>query len=951
MGSRRCCGASALTFGMWAAPAAPAARGRRKATGRPRGRPTKTKKKSRHGDHGRHRQCDLAFGNKTTGPGANTGPWVVVGNDRQPLAAAPVQPADPVPTAPAASATAPVLTATPAAAAAAAPATAPVATRAKPKRKRPRSDFAKASTAPKKKIANVGPRAMRKRGKNAAAAVRAAFAVKDGEPLPPVAVRELQRNKVLPITDGAGTTIEEEVAAQEAARPTKRQRHAENHARNAVRAENAIAAGLRVPKQKRAPKGTAGAKSSPAKKRFAKELDALHNPKLSFFLRGCQHSRCSDAVCGYAVQAPVQEVLQKHIAQQDTSDWSDGTEPLQQISVAHCQDGTDINKRSSWNCQTSSLHIMEDPRCCSVDNTLIHCMARCSETKRELGKVLDAAAASVAACSNLADEELGDLDVRHFQFMDIKAHMIEDRLPSAQHWCAFCTVRPEGQHLRPDVVSAMRPGRAKREAEALLGKPRSVEYALAVQPKLRALAETSAIVRTMRAYCMPRPARKEGALRQPSPKLDPAILKEALTVRGISPESSTDAQFKQLAKAMRAEGPDGDLKPVWQRRERYWECNGEEDEDKIYCDVRDFATASKTGTESLQVILKHHPPLYENTIIGTDGHIGPPTSPSIPWEHKCAGPFHTASHHRTSLAKLTAECSLAASAMQRFADVLVQAGTDNFATDAMKKLSVAGRRKPCSDAFDGPHGISFMWNYPEIVKTTFDQNDPEQRRCSEYLLEGWRYMRNFHQLMLCIDADKFLALGGPTALRAAERELNDWVVNFTKDTTHPRLKKAGLHYYNSALHNMMHICDMADLLWKDRIPIGRATEQGPEALNKLLERELGSGLGRHGNGRMEPVLTNNMLAVGLTHMHRRNFQHKARPIHEAHTCGLCKRCTPGCDEKDHCERWPDCLDDAKTPLKLPHKQRGSKCWHDKRYKEKTHHRDISLSLNDIQQLF
>ena len=69
--------------------------------------------------------------------------------------------------------------------------------------------------------------------------------------------------------------------------------------------------------------------------------------------------------------------------------------------------------------------------------------------------------------------------------------------------------------MRPDVVAAMRPGRAKREAEALLGKPRSVEYALAVQPKLRAIAETSTIVRTMRAYCMPRPERKEGDLQQP----------------------------------------------------------------------------------------------------------------------------------------------------------------------------------------------------------------------------------------------------------------------------------------------------------------------------------------------------------------------------------------------------------------------------------------------------
>ena len=104
-----------------------------------------------------------------------------------------------------------------------------------------------------------------------------------------------------------------------------------------------------------------------------------------------------------------------------------------------------------------------------------------------------------------------------------------------------------------------------------------------------------------------------------------------------------------------------------------------------------------------------------------------------------------------------------------------------------------------------------MWNFPEIVKTTFDSDtDRDEQKTSEYLLKGWRFMRKFHKLMLCIDQDKFVALGGPRALRAAERDLNDWVINFTARSTHPRLKhaSAGLHFYNSALHNMLHVCDM-----------------------------------------------------------------------------------------------------------------------------------------------
>ena len=533
-------------------------------------------------------------------------------------------------------------------------------------------------------------------------------------------------------------------------------------------------------------------------------------------------------------------------------------------------------------------------------------------------------------------------------------------------WCAFCTVPEEGRHLRPEVVAQMRGGRAKRLSEALLGQPRTVEYALAAAVRLKVFADTAAIVFAIRQYCMPRPARAEGAVRRPvRPPADGAKLEAALRARGITPVDQPEwtttrrnaAFFKELATAMHSEPPDDGnpvglwLTPVWKR---HWEkeCM-DSDDDEVYVDCRNFATASSTGTKDVQRTLMHFPPLFENTIIGTHGHMGPPTTPAIPWDHKCAGPFHTASHHRTTLAKLAAEVLAASGKLKRFGESLVAVGCDNFQTKALEKLSIPGRRKPCADAFDGPYGITFMWNFPEIVKSSFNLDDVDERRSAEYLLEGWRFVRKFHKLMLCIDRDIFRTLGGPAALRAAERELNDWVINFDAETTHPRLEhaKAGLHFYNSALHNMMHVCNMADLLWKVDIPIGRATEQGPEGLNKVLEVEVGCGIGKHGNGHMNPVLTDNMLAIGLTHMHRQNFQRKELPLRAGHTCRACLKCVPGCAPKDQCARYPDCLDEEKTPIKLPHKQAGQTCWHNPKYTGTAHHRDIAPTLDNIQSLW
>ena len=302
-------------------------------------------------------------------------------------------------------------------------------------------------------------------------------------------------------------------------------------------------------------------------------------------------------------------------------------------------------------------------------------------------------------------------------------------------------------------------------------------------------------------------------------------------------------------------------------------------------------------------------------------------------------------------AKLTAACALASNKIQVMADALVYVGCDNFQTKDMEKLIVAGRRKPCGDAFDGPHGITYMWNCPELLKTIFDVNDPDEKKCMQQLLQGWALMRRTHKLMLCICPEKFTALGGPAALWVAARELNAWVWAFTAAVTHPRLTKDGRAHYNSACHNMLHVCEMADVLWKDKIAIGMTTEQGPEAMNKTLEKELGSGLGKHGNGHMNSNLSDNMLANGLKHVHRSQFQHNLRPMRKDNTCTLCRKCVPDCAVADRCVRWPDCQDDIKSPVKLPHSQVGARCWHSHKYRASSHFRDIVPMLDTIQALF
>ena len=448
-------------------------------------------------------------------------------------------------------------------------------------------------------------------------------------------------------------------------------------------------------------------------------------------------------------------------------------------------------------------------------------------------------------------------------------------------------------------------------------------------------------------------------------------MRAALTDREITPQTFEGrvaatkkhaAWYAQLAEAMREQGPDGDgPEPRWTEPERYWVDPGDDGlGTEIYHAVRDFATAkNQEPRPSVREVLEFHPPLFHDTVIGTKGHIGPPTQRFLPWTHKCPGVFHVALHHRSQFFKLFAEAAAACGKygpLFKLAKALIVIGCDNIKTKAMDGLTVPGRRQPCSEDFNGPYSVCFVYNVPLLLRTAFaaglgGRTDPHERDCAETMLEGWKLMREVHRLMLSLRWEG--VADGPAELRTAAGKFFAWFCGVTRDNTHPLLNVSGEQFLrkSQSFHDMYHICQHAEFLWREgKIPIGRTSEQGNEAANKYLEAELGDKGNNHYFGESD-----NDLWRCMTKLHRRQFQANDDPVRAEQSCSLCRRCTPDCREEDRCTRWPKCVPghpEFDCPVQLPHKQVGRRCWHCADYSRTAFYADICTDgLDELEVLF
>jgi hypothetical protein len=205
---------------------------------------------------------------------------------------------------------------------------------------------------------------------------------------------------------------------------------------------------------------------------------------------------------------------------------------------------------------------------------------------------------------------------------------------------------------------------------------------------------------------------------------------------------------------------------------------------------------------------------------------------------------------------------------------MVAIGLKDIATKEMEALEdIPGRDAHTSESFDGGGSIMFMFAFPRLLKTTFDVTDRVQKACADELLKGHGLIRAVHKIMLCLDFDAAGIEDGPTELRKVSIALCRWLWDFDNENTHPQLAVDGRTLFNSAFHNLQHVCAMAVQLWDTaRVSIGRFSEQGNEALNKRLQFEL---IQRCNNCRV-PELNKNMYAIALQNLWRDTFHTRAR---------------------------------------------------------------------------
>ena len=779
----------------------------------------------------------------------------------------------------------------------------------------------------------VSRRAEGERARKLRDAARLIYGLEAGDALPQQAIHGLERHKLLPKGTSEGKSLIEVLAVEHALRPSQSRRH---------KVKRIVAAATGQTKEKYAPRGSGGSvTSSPVKRKEQRRLDGVHNPTPNFFLPGgCGHTGCTEQQCGYGVRCDPQDILQRYAKLHAKQEWwhpsIDASERC--VFVRQCDDGMDAKRRkSTWSLQTSSFSVMNEPKCASVAHTLVHCIAQCKETKSEMGPVLQSTASAMAGLNSLDCQGMA-VPVAQFIGQDLKAQGIQDRVTLSKiagQFCEFCMCDHEFRMKWPEDLASMRAGPEKTKVSEAVDCPRSVEYAVAAAPRVAAFADTATMYYAVIAHCSVEPAQSAASASKPKPRFERSRLIVALRSRQIAPKGSKAGEIEQLVSALRQEGPAAAAAPApqWERRQEPWVKM--EDKDPVYEACVSFA---RNNHDDITAILACHSGSTQHT----HGHLGPPCSPHIPWEHRCAGVFHTSLHHRNKLFVLFSELAHACGndCLLTFATALVKIGLDDIGTEAMQALDVPGRQPSTRDAFDGPDSIVFMFMMPRLLATVFDLNNPEQNRCAEQLGKGRKLIRDVHRLMLCLDWEALGIDDGPAQLRTASYKLCKWLREVTDTNTHGAARKdIGLAHFNSAFHNLRHICDLAELLWeKGRIPIGRFSEQGNEALNASLLYEMRE----HCNNNRTPDLKKNMFVLALQNIWRDNFQYLTEPLRKKMTCKACVRCAAG----QGCGRpQGDCKDPGKTPVRLDHAKECSKCPCSAKYNAQPKYDDIVTALD------
>lgn len=300
--------------------------------------------------------------------------------------------------------------------------------------------------------------------------------------------------------------------------------------------------------------------------------------------------------------------------------------------------------------------------------------------------------------------------------------------------------------------------------------------------------------------------------------------------------------------------------------------------------------------------------------------------------------FHTSVWHRYVHFRLFAQAALDCGVLHKAAHAMETVDKGRLChiatpemTDLKKDVELDVDYPAKKDAFVGPDSIEYVRLIDALCASTFDTAKPEQERCAKYLMAGGKLIRKVHKLMLCLDffaPDKETQQPGPgeqgpTLLRAAAGELNKWILGFDNKLV-TNLQHTGKDYYNSAFHNMQHVCDMADYLWRWKIPIGRLSEQGSEAANKLLKFEFSAA---HCNFHRTMSHDDNMFSIAINNLWRGMFQYNELdvPIRKAGVCQACKQCDDG---TKRCVRHPDC---QTASIKRAHCRECKDCWHSNKY--------------------
>jgi hypothetical protein len=361
--------------------------------------------------------------------------------------------------------------------------------------------------------------------------------------------------------------------------------------------------------------------------------------------------------------------------------------------------------QAKWPIQTSSHGFMHDPQTQSVGHTMVNAIVNCAEKAGEMGPVLETESKEFAEIDTLQCGSCGDVPLDQYFHMDLKAHSLEDRHATVRcKWgCPFCLVNTDDLALWPDDINKMKAGPRKTALLKKVGQPRTMAFALTCAELVvgvKDYAVTAAIMHAIKVHCSVRGAAPAGEARAGQLRFKPALLKKTLEDRGIVPtvpaggsvsfaEATKRAQLRQLADAMRAEGPGAQgAIPAWEPLEDVLA------DSPLHDDIIHFSTG--TDPAAIAGILRCHPPLYHETAEYTFGHVGVQCSPLVPMDQRSPGVWHVGNHHATMLFCAKSACANACDGddnivLQKFGDVLVKAKVNITYTRTIRANAMRAR--------------------------------------------------------------------------------------------------------------------------------------------------------------------------------------------------------------------------------------------------------------------